>query len=224
MSTWNSLNFQDSASPIMEWLMMFHDYTLFINILITILILMTILKMFLNKFINLNIENQSIELIWTIIPMFMLTFLAIPSMKILYLMDEMYIPILTIKCIGHQWFWTFEYPDFSQSLNEMYMNKDIKLNSFRLLDVESRIILPMNYQTRIITSSDDVIHSLAMPSMGLKVDAMPGRLNQINLFPTRPGVFFGQCSEICGANHSFMPINFEITNSNKFINWIKNNI
>nr|UZT67479.1 cytochrome c oxidase subunit 2 [Endecameris sp. ZJUH 20220006] len=220
MNTWNSLNFQDSASPIMEWLMMFHDYTLFINILITMLILMTIINMFLNNIINLNIENQLIEFIWTIIPMIMLIFLAIPSTKILYLMDEMYSPIMSIKCIGHQWFWTFEYPDFSLNSMEMYMNKEIKMNSFRLLDVNSRIILPLNIQMRLITTSDDVIHSLAMPSLGLKIDAIPGRLNQINLFTSRPGLFFGQCSEICGANHSFMPINFEITNSNLFIKWI----
>nr|UZT67492.1 cytochrome c oxidase subunit 2 [Ganaspini sp. ZJUH 20220007] len=220
MSTWNSLNFQDFSSPMMEWLMIFHDYTLFMNILITLTILMTIIKMMKNKFINLNIDNQLIEFIWTIIPMIMLTFLAIPSLKILYLMDEMYSPMFSIKCIGHQWFWTFEYPDFIQTPIEMYMNKDLSLNSFRLLDVSTRIILPMNTQLRLITLSDDVIHSFTIPSMGIKIDALPGRLNQMNLFISRPGIFFGQCSEICGANHSFMPISIESTSTNIFIKWI----
>nr|UZT67604.1 cytochrome c oxidase subunit 2 [Parnips nigripes] len=221
MNTWFNLMFQDSASPIMEWLFEFHDYTLLINLMITSVIIYMMIKISLNKFISLNIESQTIELVWTIFPMIILIFMAIPSLKILYLIDEMYLPLLTVKCLGHQWYWTYEIPNFMNLNIESFMSKDLNLNSFRLLDVDNRLVLPMNLQIRLLISSDDVIHSFTVPSLGIKTDGIPGRINQLNLFINRPGLFFGQCSEICGANHSFMPIVIESTNLKNFLNWVK---
>nr|UZT67450.1 cytochrome c oxidase subunit 2 [Prosaspicera validispina] len=220
MSTWYNLSFQDSASPIMEWLIKFHDFTLLINLMITMMILYMMVKIIFNKMINMNIDSQMIEIIWTILPMIILVLMAIPSLKILYLVDEMFLPLMTLKCIGHQWYWTYEISDFLNLNFESYMNKDIKIDSFRLLEVDNNLVLPMNMQMRLLVSSEDVIHSFAVPSMGLKMDAVPGRLNQMNLMINRPGLFFGQCSEICGANHSFMPIVIESTNLNLFLSWI----
>nr|AZL93480.1 cytochrome c oxidase subunit 2 [Synergus sp. ZJUH_2016033] len=221
MNTWLNLNLQDSNSPIMEYLIKFHDFTLLINFMIMLMIMFLIIKISINKLINLNIENQSIEIIWTILPMIILIIMVIPSLKILYLTDEMYTPLMSIKCIGHQWYWKYEFSDFYNLNFESFMNKNINLNSFRLLDVDNNLILPMNLQIRLLISSFDVIHSFTIPSMGIKIDGIPGRINQLNLFMNRPGMYFGQCSEICGANHSFMPIVIESTNIKMFLYWIK---
>nr|UZT67526.1 cytochrome c oxidase subunit 2 [Figites sp. ZJUH 20220010] len=223
MNTWFNLMFQDSASPLMEWLIKFHDFTLLVNLLITVMILFIMIKITYNKMISVNIESQMIELIWTILPMIILIFMALPSLKILYLMDEIYLPNMTIKCIGHQWYWTYEFSNFLNFNFESYMLKDLVNDSFRLLDVDNRLVLPMNMQMRFLVGADDVIHSFAVPSLGCKMDGVPGRLNQMNLMISRPGIYFGQCSEICGANHSFMPIVIESTNMNNFLSWIELN-
>nr|UZI00046.1 cytochrome c oxidase subunit 2 [Andricus mairei]UZI00098.1 cytochrome c oxidase subunit 2 [Andricus mairei]UZN92489.1 cytochrome c oxidase subunit 2 [Andricus mairei]UZN92515.1 cytochrome c oxidase subunit 2 [Andricus mairei] len=221
MNTWLNLNLQDSSSPLMEWLIKFHDYTLMINLMTTFIIIYMMMMILFNNFINLNIENQMIEIVWTLFPIYVLILMSIPSLKILYLSDEMYSPIMSIKSVGHQWYWSYEIPDFKNVNFESFMLSDFdNLDSFRLLDVDNRLVLPMNLQIRMLVSSDDVIHSFTIPSMGIKVDGMPGRINQLNLFINRPGVFFGQCSEICGANHSFMPIVIESTNLKMFLNWI----
>nr|YP_010134323.1 cytochrome c oxidase subunit II [Megabeleses liriodendrovorax]QWM93813.1 cytochrome c oxidase subunit II [Megabeleses liriodendrovorax] len=223
MTTWTMINFQDAASPIMEQLMFFHDHAMMVMIMIITSILYFMLNLLTNKFINKKLLNQqNLEIIWTIIPMFMLIFIAIPSIHLLYLTDEMNSPILTIKSIGHQWYWSYEYTDFNNIEFDSYMiqKNNLTLNSFRLLDVDNNMIIPMNTKMRILVSSTDVIHSWAIPSLGKKIDAIPGRLNQISLMVKRPGLFFGQCSEICGANHSFMPIVIESISMNLFLGWI----
>nr|YP_010134336.1 cytochrome c oxidase subunit II [Megabeleses magnoliae]QWM93826.1 cytochrome c oxidase subunit II [Megabeleses magnoliae] len=221
MTTWTMYNFQDAASPIMEQLMFFHDHAMMIMIMIMTSILYLMFNFILNKFINKNLLNQqNLEIIWTIAPMCMLIFIAIPSIHLLYLTDEMNSPLLTIKTMGHQWYWSYEYTDFKNIEFDSYMNKENNLNSFRLLDVDNNMIIPMNTKMRILVSSTDVIHSWTIPSLGKKMDAVPGRLNQINLMIKRPGLFFGQCSEICGANHSFMPIVIESVSMNLFLKWI----
>uniref|UniRef100_A0AAU6QD80 Cytochrome c oxidase subunit 2 n=1 Tax=Synergus sp. 1 DYB-20230501 TaxID=3136278 RepID=A0AAU6QD80_9HYME len=219
MNTWMNLNLQDSNSPIMEYLIKFHDFTLLINLMILFIIMFMMIKISSNKLINLNIENQMIEIIWTILPMYVLIIMVIPSLKILYLSDEMYSPIMSIKCIGHQWYWKYEFSDFKNLNFESFMNKNFNLNSFRLLNVDNNLILPMNLQIRLLISSFDVIHSFTIPSMGIKIDGIPGR-SVIKLILNRPGLYFGQCSEICGTNHSFMPIVIESTNIKNFLNWI----
>nr|UVN15304.1 cytochrome oxidase subunit 2 [Nasonia longicornis] len=221
MSLWSQFMFQDANSPVMENMIMFHDHAMLIIMMIISLIIYMISFMTYNKFINRNLlEGQMIEIIWTIIPMILLIFLAVPSLKILYLTDEINIPNITVKIIGHQWYWSYEYNDFKMINFDSFMIKDS--NMFRLLDVDNRMILPYNTQVRMLINSTDVIHSFTIPSLGVKVDAVPGRINQISSMIKRPGVFFGQCSEICGVNHSFMPIVLESTSMNMFINWIKN--
>nr|YP_010547194.1 cytochrome c oxidase subunit II [Leptocimbex linealis]UYK52107.1 cytochrome c oxidase subunit II [Leptocimbex linealis] len=225
MTMWKSFNFQDATSPSMEQLLFFHSHSMMILILITSSIIYLMMSMLFNKFKNrFMLNKQNIEIIWTLMPMLMLVFIAMPSIHLLYLMDEVMSPILTIKSIGHQWYWSYEYTDFKNIEIDSYMNQknNIKPNSFRLLDVDNNLILPMNSNIRMLITSSDVIHSWAMPSLGKKIDAIPGRLNQISLSMNRPGLMFGQCSEICGANHSFMPIVIESIPMHSFLKWINN--
>nr|ABE47758.1 cytochrome c oxidase II [Theclinesthes serpentata serpentata]ABE47770.1 cytochrome c oxidase II [Theclinesthes serpentata lavara]ABE47774.1 cytochrome c oxidase II [Theclinesthes sulpitius]ABE47760.1 cytochrome c oxidase II [Theclinesthes serpentata serpentata]ABE47762.1 cytochrome c oxidase II [Theclinesthes serpentata serpentata] len=223
MATWSNLNFQNGVSPLMEQIIFFHDHSLIILIMITMLVSYMMLSMFFNKFINrFLLEGQMIELIWTILPAITLIFIALPSLRLLYLLDELNNPLITIKSIGHQWYWSYEYSDFKNIEFDSYMINDFNMNNFRLLDVDNRIIIPMNNNIRMLITATDVIHSWTVPAIGVKVDANPGRLNQTSFFINRPGIFFGQCSEICGANHSFMPIMIESISIKNFINWVNN--
>nr|QJW33796.1 cytochrome c oxidase subunit II [Lymantria sugii] len=225
MATWSNFNLQNSASPLMEQIIFFHDHTLVILIMITILVGYLMMSLLFNKYINrFLLEGQMIEVIWTILPAVTLIFIALPSLRLLYLLDELNNPLITLKSIGHQWYWSYEYSDFNNIEFDSYMiqSNDMKPNNFRLLDVDNRIILPMNNQIRIMVTATDVIHSWTVPALGVKIDANPGRLNQTNFFISRPGIFFGQCSEICGTNHSFMPIVIESIQIKNFINWINN--
>nr|WGM81067.1 cytochrome c oxidase subunit II [Acerbas sarala chinensis] len=224
MATWSNLNLQNSASPLMEQIIFFHDHTLIILIMITILVSYMMMSLFFNKYINrFLLEQQLIEMIWTILPAIILIFIALPSLRLLYLLDELNNPLITIKSIGHQWYWSYEYSDFYNiEFNSYMIQSPEQINNFRLLDVDNRITIPMNNQIRILVTATDVIHSWTIPSLGVKIDANPGRLNQTNFFINRPGIFYGQCSEICGANHSFMPIVIESISIKKFINWINN--
>lgn len=190
--------------------------------LIIYILIFIIKNSLINRFL---LEGQLIEIIWTVIPIFFLIFLSIPSLKILYLTDETNNPIFTFKAIGHQWYWEYEYNlNFSKKKLiveienvDSIINKNYELDSFRLLDVSENFYIPIKSQIRLIVLSDDVIHSFAVPALGVKVDAVPGRLNQINLIINRPGLYFGQCSEICGVNHRFMPIVIESIKLSKFI-------
>nr|ACY73657.1 cytochrome c oxidase II [Pseudonacaduba aethiops] len=224
MATWSNLNYQNSVSPLMEQIIFFHDHSLIILIMITMLVSYMMLSMFFNNFINrFLLEGQMIELIWTILPAITLIFIALPSLRLLYLLDELNNPLITIKSIGHQWYWSYEYSDFKNIEFDSYMlNNYDNINNFRLLDVDNRIIIPMNNNIRMLITATDVIHSWTVPAIGVKVDANPGRLNQTSFFINRPGIFFGQCSEICGANHSFMPITIESISIKNFINWVNN--
>nr|YP_010587733.1 cytochrome c oxidase subunit II [Chironomus kiiensis]UCS09393.1 cytochrome c oxidase subunit II [Chironomus kiiensis]WAB46342.1 cytochrome c oxidase subunit 2 [Chironomus kiiensis] len=227
MSTWANLGLQDSNSPIMEQLNFFHDHALLIIILVTLSVGYLMGTLFFNKLNNRYLlHGQTIEVIWTILPAIILLFIAFPSLRILYLLDEVNNPSISLKTIGHQWYWSYEYSDFSGIEFDSYMipQNEMSLDTFRLLDVDNRVILPINNQIRILVSATDVLHSWAIPSLGVKIDASPGRLNQTNFFINRPGLFFGQCSEICGANHSFMPIVIESIPTNHFIKWISNMI
>jgi cytochrome c oxidase subunit 2 len=225
MATWSNLGLQDSNSPIIEQLNFFHDHALLIIILVTLSVGYLIGTLFFNKLNNRYLlHGQTIEVIWTILPAIILLFIAFPSLRILYLLDEVNNPSISLKTIGHQWYWSYEYSDFSGIEFDSYIipQNEISLDTFRLLDVDNRVILPINNQIRILVSATDVLHSWAIPSLGVKIDASPGRLNQTNFFINRPGLFFGQCSEICGANHSFIPIVIESIPTNHFIKWISN--
>nr|ALO76398.1 cytochrome c oxidase subunit 2 [Oxypoda opaca] len=223
MATWKTLTTQDSASPLMEQLMFFHDHTLMILLMITILVSYIMGSLFLNKYnYRYLLEGQMIELIWTILPAVTLIFIALPSLRLLYLLDEINNPLITIKTIGHQWYWSYEYTDFKNLEFDSYMIPSNELNkfNFRLLDVDNRITVPYNSQIRMLVTAADVLHSWTIPSLSVKIDATPGRLNQINFYINRTGIFFGQCSEFRGANHSFMPIVLESISPKYFIKWI----
>nr|YP_001542718.1 cytochrome c oxidase subunit II [Anabrus simplex]ABM89638.1 cytochrome c oxidase subunit II [Anabrus simplex] len=226
MATWSNLNLQNSASPLMEQLIFFHDHTLFILLMITVLVAYIMGSLLFNKFTHRYLlEGQTIEVIWTILPAITLIFIALPSLRLLYLLDESMDPLITVKTVGHQWYWSYEYTDFTTPYEfDSYMlpYNEMPTNGFRLLDVDNRTVLPMNTPVRVLVTAADVLHSWTVPALGVKVDATPGRLNQTSFFMNRPGLFYGQCSEICGANHSFMPIVIESININSFIKWINN--
>nr|APX39244.1 cytochrome c oxidase subunit 2 [Aphthona sp. nwb_00407] len=214
---------QDSASPLMEQLSYFHDHALMILVIITVLVGQLMITLFFNKLTHRYLlEGQMIEIIWTILPTITLIFIAIPSLRLIYILDEINNPAITIKTIGHQWYWSYEYSDFKNIEFDSYMLPTNELNNFnfRLLDVDNRIAVPFESNIRMLITAADVIHSWTIPSLGIKVDATPGRLNQTSFTINYPGLFFGQCSEICGANHSFMPIVMESISPNYFTKWI----
>nr|QCX31793.1 cytochrome c oxidase subunit 2 [Upogebia affinis] len=223
MPTWGNLGLQDSASPLMEQLTFFHDHAMIVLILITTFVGYMMGSLFFNSLTNrFLLENQTIEIIWTVLPALILIFIALPSLRLLYLLDEVNSPSITLKTIGHQWYWSYEYSDFLQVEFDSYMvpTTDLPQSGFRLLDVDNRTVLPMNTQVRVLITAADVIHSWTVPALGVKADAVPGRLNQVSFMINRPGLFYGQCSEICGANHSFMPIVLESVTTDSFLNWI----
>nr|QNN90436.1 cytochrome c oxidase subunit II [Parophasma galinieri] len=221
MANHSQLTFQDASSPIMEELMQFHDHALMVALAICSLVLYVLTLVLTGKLTSNTADAQAIELIWTILPAAVLIMLALPSLRILYMMDEINEPALTLKAIGHQWYWSYEYTDFKDLTFDSYMTPttDLPLGHFRLLEVDHRVIVPAESPVRIIVTADDVLHSWAVPSLGVKTDAIPGRLNQTSFLANRTGIFYGQCSEICGANHSFMPIVVESVPLANFESW-----
>nr|YP_010308865.1 cytochrome c oxidase subunit II [Rhipicephalus camicasi]UMB51136.1 cytochrome c oxidase subunit II [Rhipicephalus camicasi] len=222
MMTWSQMSFSDMNSPIMEQMVFFHDHSMMIILMITILTIYMITNIMMNNLLSRSMmEGQEIEIIWTIIPAITLIFIAIPSLHLLYLTDETFNSQISIKILGHQWYWSYEYSDFNKEFDSfMIPELEMMKNSFRLLDTDNNLVIPINTNIKFLISSMDVIHSWTIPSLGIKMDAVPGRLNQSFSISSRPGLYYGQCSEICGANHSFMPISLEITSMNNFINFI----
>jgi cytochrome c oxidase subunit 2 len=211
------LNFQDPATPIAEGMIYFHNYLMYFLIIIGIFVLWLLYAAYeSNSNVSSRFAHSSIvEIIWTTLPAVVLVFIAIPSFTLLYSLDELSDPLVTVKIVGHQWYWSYEYSDYL-SKQQSYLNlnfdsymintNDLTLGSFRLLEVDNRLVLPIKTHIRLLITSSDVLHSWAVPSFGIKVDATPGRLSQASLFIKREGVYYGQCSEICGINHGFMPI------------------
>nr|YP_001315144.1 cytochrome c oxidase subunit II [Perionyx excavatus]ABQ01581.1 cytochrome c oxidase subunit 2 [Perionyx excavatus]AHG94218.1 cytochrome oxidase subunit II [Perionyx excavatus] len=223
MPHWGQLMFQDAASSVMLQLISFHDHALIILTLVLTVVAYALTALMFNKYINRYVlEAQTIETVWTVLPALILLGLALPSLRILYITDEVSNPTLTVKTIGHQWYWSYEYTDFLNVEMDSYMipTSDLSPGDYRLLEVDNRIVIPMQMEVRMLITAADVLHSWTIPSLGVKVDAVPGRLNQIGFTVSHPGVFYGQCSEICGANHSFMPIAMEVVDSKSFMKWI----
>ena len=229
------LYFQDSASPQMEALVELHDNIMYylVGILLSVAwVQAAIIKNFensrsplSNKYLN---HGTLIELIWTITPALILVLIAFPSFKLLYLMDEVTDPSLSILAEGHQWYWSYEYPDFLNSEDDfiefdsyLVPESDLEKGSLRMLEVDNRVILPEITHTRFILTAADVIHSFAIPALGVKCDAYPGRLNQFSVLINRLGTFYGQCSEICGILHSSMPIVVESVPLSRFLFWLQ---
>nr|QLY90149.1 cytochrome c oxidase subunit II [Erpobdella testacea] len=223
MMHWSQTCMQDPMTSVMTDLIKFHDFMLMVMALILTIIGYALIMMCYSKYTNRYIfEAQEIETFWTIAPAFILISIALPSIQLLYAMDEMFNPSMTIKAIGHQWYWSYEYGDFNNVSFDSYMipTEQLKVGDYRLLEVDNRLVIPMNMEVRMIVSAADVIHSWTVPSLGVKMDAIPGRLNQMSFYIKNSGVYYGQCSEICGVNHSFMPISMEVISMEDFIKWL----
>ena len=226
--------FQDCATPQMEALIELHDYIMFYLIIILLAvgwILLSIIRNYVRNKISNKYGNHGtlIELVWTITPAIILILIAFPSFKLLYLMDEITDPNMTILAEGHQWYWSYQYPDFLNNENEylefdsyLVPESDLQEGALRMLEVDNRLIVPELTHIRFIVNSGDVIHSFACPSLGIKCDAYPGRLNQLSILINRQGTFYGQCSEICGILHSSMPIVIESVSIEKYLAWLEN--
>jgi cytochrome c oxidase subunit 2 len=228
------LSFQDGASPSFDGIVDLHDQIMFYLVIIVIGVswmLGTIILKFNTKtnpiVYKYFTHGTVIELIWTVTPALVLVAIAFPSFRLLYLMDEVIDPAITVKAVGSQWFWSYEYSDYISDSGEpiafdsfMVPEADLEEGQFRLLEVDNRVVLPVDTHVRFILTGSDVIHSFAIPALGLKLDAIPGRLNQTSTFINREGLFYGQCSEICGVNHGFMPIVIEAVSLEKYMAWL----
>jgi len=230
------VNLQDPATPVAEGILIFYNLITLVMIVVGVFVcwmLYFVIKEYNNKkSVSVFTHSNSLEIVWTILPAIILLLIAVPSFTLLYSLEEQVDPALTIKIIGHQWYWSYEYSDYStlehsESLNfDSYMinTSDLTYGSFRLLEVDNRLIVPISTHIRLLVTAADVLHSWAVPSFGVKIDACPGRLSQGTLFVKRPGVYYGQCSEICGVNHGFMPIVVKSVSPTLYINWITNKL
>lgn len=231
------LGFQDPATPIMEGIINLHHDLMFFICVISIFVSWMLgrtlwhFEQSQNKIPSSLSHGTLIEMVWTITPAIILLIIAIPSFSLLYAMDEVISPAITIKTLGHQWYWSYEYSDYINEDNEsiaydsyMIPEEDLELGQLRLLEVDNRMVIPVNTHIRLIVTAADVLHSWAVPSLGIKCDAIPGRLNQTSLFIKREGIYYGQCSEICGINHGFMPIVVEAVSLSDYVSWISNKL
>lgn len=227
------LYFQDSSSPQMEAIVELHNYIMYFLIIVLAAVLWLYFSLFTNftksKFSHIYLLHGTlIELIWTISPALILILIAFPSFKLLFITDDVIDPNMSMKVEAHQWYWSYEYGDFLNNDNEFIMfdsylinESDLEEGRLRMLEVDNRIILPELTHIRFNISSTDVIHSLSSPSLGLKCDAYPYKTNQISVFSNREGIYFGQCSEICGIWHSGMPIVIQSVSLEKYLMFIK---
>jgi len=228
------IGFQDSAAPGFTGIVELHNTIFFYLVVICVGVFWVLGSIFyyynsrkspiVHKYLN---HGTLIELIWTITPAFILIAIAFPSFRLLYLLDEVISPTITIKVVGHQWYWSYEYSDYVNESGEsiefdsyMIPESDLELGQFRLLDVDNKVIVPVDTHIRLIVTGADVIHSFAVPSLGIKIDGTPGRLNQTSMLAERVGLFYGQCSEICGVWHGFMPIAIEAVSVQDYLAWI----
>lgn len=228
------IGFQDGASPTFEGITELHNAIFFYLVLIFIGVVWVIGSIVINYSSTSNPISHKysnhgtlIELVWTITPALILIAIAFPSFKLLYLMDDVISPAMTIKAVGHQWYWSYEYSDFVNEDGEsiefdsyMIPDSDLEDGQLRLLDVDNRVVLPVDTHVRFVVTGADVIHDFAVPSLGLKIDATPGRLNQVSVITEREGVYYGQCSELCGVYHGFMPIAVEAVSLDKYLSWL----
>lgn len=217
MPIWNKIYLQDRNSPLIEHLSFFHDHTMLLICRITSLTFRIINRAAkIKNFDHFVLESHETELFWTSIPALILIFIAIPSLKTLYIIEENIRTIITIKTMGYQWFWSYEYSNLiiTKKVIATINNLSIKIRSET---TSNNLVIPTLTPTRILITSKDVLHSWTIPSLGIKSDATPGRINQILFNVKRPSILVGQCSEICGAGHSFIPIYIESPNIKEFL-------
>jgi cytochrome c oxidase subunit 2 len=222
------LNFQTPASPVMEQLYSAHNYLLWLITAICIFVLVIMVYICVrfrrkaNPVASKTTHNAKLEVIWTTIPILILVAIAIPSLRLHYFMSKLEAPELTIKAVGYQWYWHYEYPDNGGFGFDSYMKKkeELKEGDIRLLTVDNRVVVPVDTSIRVLTTGADVIHAWAVPAFGVKRDAVPGRLNETWFKANKTGIFYGQCSELCGVGHGFMPIEIEVVSKEEFNSWV----
>jgi cytochrome c oxidase subunit 2 len=222
------LGLQDSASPVMTDITNFHDFLLWIITAISVFILLLLLIVVVrfnaraNPTPSRTTHNTPLEIMWTIVPVVVLVLIAVPSFRLLFLELDVPTPDLTVKATGKQWFWSYAYPDNGNFEFDSLIvaDKDLKPGQLRLLTVDNEMVVPVNKVVHVLVTGSDVIHSFAVPSFGIKIDAVPGRINDTWFKATTIGTFHGQCSELCGKNHAFMPITVNVVNDNDFTAWV----
>jgi cytochrome c oxidase subunit II len=230
-SDWQ-LGFQQAATPVMEGITNFHDFLLWIIIAITLFVLALLIIVIVrfnaksNPTPSRTTHNMLVEILWTVVPVAILIVIAVPSFKLLFLQLNIPAADLTVKATGKQWYWTFNYPDSGKFEFDSLMLKDaerakIQPEPPRLLGVDNEMVVPVNKNVRVVVTGADVIHAFAVPSFGIKIDAIPGRINETWFKATREGVYYGQCSELCGKDHAFMPIAVRVVSEQAFAQWVE---
>lgn len=224
------LGFQDPASPVMEKLVGIHDgFLLWLITAISVFVLVLLIYICVkfnrkaHPVPSKTAHNTRLEIIWTVIPVLILVVIAIPSLRIHYFMQRVVEPEMTLKVTGYQWYWHYEYPDHGGINFDSYMKKkeDLKEGEHRLLAVDNRLVVPVDTKVRVLLTGADVIHAFAVPAFGIKRDAMPGRLNETWFLAEKEGTYYGQCSELCGVGHGFMPIVIDVVSKDEFAKWVK---
>jgi len=222
------LGFQNPASDGMRDIVNFHN-----NLLLPIIIAISVFVLFLmiyacirfrasaNPVPSTRTHNVAVEVLWTLIPCLILIVMAVPSFKILYKQDTIPKAEVTVKAVGYQWYWGYEYPD-ENIIFESYMieDKDLKENQPRLLAVDNELVVPVNKVIKVLITANDVLHAWALPSFGVKRDAVPGRINETWFKAEKVGTYYGQCSELCGIKHAFMPITVRVVSDKEYQNWL----
>lgn len=223
------MTFQEAASPVMEQVDSFHDLLFWIITAITLFVLFLLIYVIVkfnekaNPVPSKTTHNTFIEVVWTVVPILILIVIAVPSFKLLFFQDRHENPDMTLKVVGHQWYWSYQYPDHGDFGfdSQMIQTEDLKPGQPRLLSVDNFVVLPVDTNIRVLQTADDVIHNWAMPAFGLKLDAVPGRTNENWVRITKPGDYYGQCSELCGIGHAFMPIHVKAVSKEEFAVWVK---
>jgi cytochrome c oxidase subunit II len=222
------MDLQDSASPVMQDVAGFHFFLLWVIAVISAFVLGLLLICIVrfnarsNPTPSRTTHNTPIEILWTIVPVIILAAIAVPSFRLLFVQLEVPKPDLTVKVTGKQWFWSYSYPDNGnfEFDSMMVQEKDLKPGQLRLLAVDNEMVVPVNKVVHVLVTGADVIHSFAVPSFGIRMDAIPGRINETWFKATSEGVFYGQCSELCGKDHAFMPIAVRVVNEGDFNTWL----
>ncbi len=225
------MGFQPPASPVMEEIESFHDILLVIITVITAFVLGLLLYVMWrfsekrNPNPSKTTHNTVIEVVWTVVPVLILVYIAFKSFPLLYFTEVTPEPDMTIKAVGHQWFWSYEYPDNGNFTFDAYMIQDADIDpskgQIRLLSADNNLVVPVDATVKVLLAAEDVIHAFAMPAFGVKEDAVPGRLNETWFKATKEGVYYGQCSELCGNGHAYMPIVIEVVSKARFDEWVK---
>ncbi len=224
------LGLQDAASPVMERIHQFHDFLLAIQVLIVLLVLSLLgyciyrFNARRNPLPSKTSHNTLLEVVWTAVPIVILVVIAIPSLRLLYYADRTADYEMTLKVVGHQWYWSYAYPDHGDFTFDSIMIPDDEIDpakgQVRQLSVDEPVVLPVKTKVQILVTTNDVIHNWAVPALGLKMDSTPGRINETWVEITREGTYYGMCSELCGVNHAYMPIQIEAVSKERFREWV----